>query len=374
MTTSTHKAGEASGLLGWLPRITVRWARIWLLTCVVALILLVSQSRLGKYDYSRLANYNYRFSPQAIWEWERRHRNSDSSSTAGVSDSHAHAHTTATAPSHTFSNSRFDASKLGPLPRKIWQVWKNMDDETAHEIKNKWTVMNNGYAHTLLDDPSAIAYARKTAYGAPLAEFLGAVNNTGARSDLIRYLVLGEEGGVYSDSDTDPVKPIDEWVPAEYRERAKLVVGIEWDELGGDPDTREVNFLHTLQFCQWTIAASAGHVVFSDMLEWAMHKVDEYRIEQGKATVSQVEFKNVQVLNSTGPAAWTEVVFRYMRSVDPTVLSLKDFSGLKEPRLIGDVLLLPVDGFATNVPHSGAGKHPEQALIHHGFHGSWKHD
>lgn len=41
--------------------------------------------------------------------------------------------------------------------------------------------------------------------------------------------------------------------------------------------------------------------------------------------------------------------------------------GLEEPKLYGDILVLPIDGFATNVPHSGPGKYPDQALSRHGF-------
>jgi alpha 1,6-mannosyltransferase len=337
------KARGVDGLAAvQLPRNTWRLTRTLLVVVLVLLVVFMSRKPISS-QYSHYGRYHYDLSSEA----------------SSVSNSNS-------------SDGPFDPTRLGPLPKKIWQVWKNMDDSTAKDIKNKWTAMNNGYAHTLLDDPMAVEYARRTGFGEQLSEALETLNNTGSRSDLIRYMVLGAEGGVYSDSDTDPVVPVAQWVPDRFKQRAKLLVGIEFDELDKDPKERDGNMLHTLQFCQWTVAASAGHIVFSNMIQHALGRIEGYRVEKGLGSIAQLRLENMEVLNSTGPAAWTQIVFEYMRSVEPTLKSLKDFSGLQQPRLIGDVLLLPIDGFATNVGHSGSGKHPEQALIHHGFHGSWK--
>ena len=53
-----------------------------------------------------------------------------------------------------------------------------------------------------------------------------------------------------------------------------------------------------------------------------------------------------------------------------------NFTGMKEPRLFGDILILPVDGFATGQGHSGASNHgedPPTAMVRHQWKGSWKH-
>ncbi|KAH8658507.1 nucleotide-diphospho-sugar transferase [Xylariales sp. PMI_506] len=239
---------------------------------------------------------------------------------------------------------------------------------------SKWKQLNLGYEYSVYGDTKAVEYTQKH-YGDAIADLLSSLQNQGIRSDLIRYLLLGAEGGVYSDTDTTPIKPIDQWVPEEYRDLVKLIVGVEWDERDGDPAKRAPDLLHELQFCQWTIAAAPRHPVFGAMLERAITKIDELRIERGVKLVSEIFFENRDILNSTGPAAWTDVIFDYLRVVDPTIKSLREFSMLREPRLVGDVLIVPVDGFASGVPHSGAtvGHIPDTALVVHRFEGSWRH-
>lgn len=50
------------------------------------------------------------------------------------------------------------------------------------------------------------------------------------RADFLRYLILLTEGGVYTDVDTLPIQPIDDWIPSEYRNRTSIVLGIEIDK------------------------------------------------------------------------------------------------------------------------------------------------
>jgi alpha 1,6-mannosyltransferase len=50
------------------------------------------------------------------------------------------------------------------------------------------------------------------------------------RADFLRYLLLAIEGGVYSDIDTELLKPIHEWEPDEFKSRTKLIVRLEADQ------------------------------------------------------------------------------------------------------------------------------------------------
>ena len=50
-----------------------------------------------------------------------------------------------------------------------------------------------------------------------------------------------------------------------------------------------------------------------------------------------------------------------------------NLTGLKSPRLFGDVLVLPIDAFASGVPHSGASPFGSgEAFVTHQFQGSWR--
>jgi len=69
------------------------------------------------------------------------------------------------------------------------------------------------------------------------------------KADLLRYLILYADGGVWFDLDVScEDTPIDNWVLAEHR-AANLVVGLEFDY-----DYQEDTAMYS-QFASWTIMA-----------------------------------------------------------------------------------------------------------------------
>lgn len=67
-------------------------------------------------------------------------------------------------------------------------------------------------------------------------------------------------------------------------------------------------------------------------------------------------------------------MFEQLQKGDPKLRGLKELSGMKEPRLIGDILVLTIDGFGMGQPHSHStadGSIPDAALAKHGFRHSW---
>lgn len=190
---------------------------------------------------------------------------------------------------------------------------------------------------------------------------------------MLRYLLLDVEGGVYTDTDTIALKPIDDWVPRDFRNQTRLVVGIEFDQRDGPS---WVDIPHTLQFCQWTIGAAPGHPVFQRMVSRIVRSLED--LERAYSEIgygSTWKPTSFDVMNSTGPAAWTDVVWEYLQETDRTLTDLRNLSYMDEPRLIGDVLVLPIDGFGMGQVHSGSthnGSVPDGALIQHQFGGSWR--
>ena len=193
------------------------------------------------------------------------------------------------------------------------------------------------------------------------------------KSDLLRYLILSIEGGVYADIDTVNLKSIGQWVPEKYRKDTRVVIGVEFDRLDG-PNWVQVH--PDLQFCQWTIAASPGHALFSSMVESVISELQVFTKSQ-QTTFSELNVSVSEVMQLTGPAAWTDIVFRQLQQYESDVTSLRNFSGLIEPRLVGDILILPIDGFGMGQPHSDStndGSIPSDALVRHQFRGSWRHE
>ncbi|TDZ36933.1 Initiation-specific alpha-1,6-mannosyltransferase [Colletotrichum spinosum] len=269
------------------------------------------------------------------------------------------------------------------IPPKIWQIIlpkkapesdKDMViDPAALKESQSWIALNPGYSYTMMGEKSGLEYVQQHFADEPelLAAYVN-MPNVGMKSDFLRYLVLGLEGGVYTDTDTLALKPIDAWVPAEYRDKARLVVGVEFDRRDGD-GWRDI--LHWVQFCQWTIAAAPGHPVFGKMAARILRSLAEMAATH-EADIKDVRPSSVEVMNSTGPAAWTETVFLQLQEYDNSLTDIKNLSYITEPRLIGDVLILPIDGFGMDQPHSNStrGDPPEAALMKHLFHGSWRGD
>lgn len=61
-----------------------------------------------------------------------------------------------------------------------------------------------------------------------------------------------------------------------------------------------------------------------------------------------------EVLNSTGPAAWSDVVSEHPQGIDPELTDTRNLSYMAEPTLYDDILVLPIEFFGMGQPHSGS--------------------
>ncbi|KAK8018507.1 glycosyltransferase family 32 protein [Apiospora marii] len=273
------------------------------------------------------------------------------------------------------------APKAPLIPQKIWQIWFQQDGAAEHYLHNPqlretatWVGMNSDHQYRLVGRSWGDNYVQQhfnRAADKDLVDTYLAVRNHGLKSDLLRYLILYNEGGVYSDIDTIAMKPIKDWVPRHLRDTVKLVVGIEFDRRDGGMWSE---IPHDLQFCQWTIAAAPGHLVFRAMADRALASLHKLTVAYD-TTMAELKPTSFETMNSTGPAAWTDVVFEQIQQARPGITTLANLSRIQEPQLYGDILVLGIDGFGMGQPHSGAtndGSIPEAALVKHLFRGSWR--
>ncbi|KAM4059701.1 glycosyltransferase sugar-binding containing DXD motif domain-containing protein [Hirsutella rhossiliensis] len=202
------------------------------------------------------------------------------------------------------------------IPQKIWQIFFRQPTPRDLSDTASWLALNRGYEYRLLGAAEGEALiSRYFGTDGDEVQVYNQLQSSGMKSDLLRYLVLAAEGGVYTDIDTEALHPIDSWIPPQFRSKTRVIVGIEFDRLDGP--------------------------------NW----------------------------ETTGPIAWTDVVFEQFRSFEPDFVSLRNLSDLQEPRLIGDILVLPIDGFGTGQLHSNS-THGDtvskSALLRHRFGGSWR--
>jgi alpha 1,6-mannosyltransferase len=266
------------------------------------------------------------------------------------------------------------------IPRKIWQCFLSLRpgsniDPNNFKLTKSWLAKNPDYTYTLVGGNRGDDFvAEHWGVESPIRQTYSALKNHGLKSDLLRYLLLWKEGGAYSDIDTIALRGVDDWVPYEYRSQTRVIVGIEFDKLDG-PNWMDIP--HDLQFCQWTIAAAPGHHLFERMAQRAVTSLLELAVHYN-TTLPELKLDSFEVMNSTGPAAWTDAVFEELQTMDPTLTNVRNLTAMKTPRLIGDILVLPIDGFGMGQLHSNSSRpaenepRPAQALVEHKFHGSWR--
>lgn len=149
------------------------------------------------------------------------------------------------------------------IPPNIWQVMftePHTDHGTGRELydfepekipyTNSWIARNPGWNYKMVATEDADRFVRRNfGHDEKVMNVHFGLRNHGPRSDIMRYLLMFVEGGVYSDTDVTCLKPIDTWIPAKWRTEVKAVVGIEGDSLGGGVIG---GMLWDVQFGQWT--------------------------------------------------------------------------------------------------------------------------
>lgn len=145
------------------------------------------------------------------------------------------------------------------IPPQIWQVmFTPFNKETGgYDFEDRllpytpsWLAKNPDYRYTLLGTDGSNRFVKTHFANEPrvLNSHFG-LRNHGPRSDLMRYVLMLAEGGVYSDTDVTCLRPVDTWIPEEWRDQVKAIVGIEGDSLGGDVVG---GMIWDVQFGQWT--------------------------------------------------------------------------------------------------------------------------
>lgn len=259
------------------------------------------------------------------------------------------------------------STAIKSIPEKIWyKVGPKGLSSQSQEWMDDCLHKNPEYRSEIMTDHSGDLYVKeKFSHRPDIVETYLALSVPILKADLLRYLLLFAEGGIWYDLDVSCGDvPIRQWIPEEFKANTNLVVGLEFDEGWGE------NILR--QFNSWTIMAAphSPHImmVIEDILDAIRQKSEGNGIAVTELSLDMVG----DVVDFTGPRRLTRGILKSLSLVLDETVEMKNVSHLLDPVLISDVLVLPGYSFAAS-----ANRYVNQtgpALVTHHYAGSWKND
>jgi mannosyltransferase OCH1-like enzyme len=263
------------------------------------------------------------------------------------------------------------------FPKKIWQTWK-IDplgfEERDLNCARTWTQKNPGHRYEVLTDNNDVYYV-ETHFGpeginrSDIVELYRSLTAKIIKADLLRYLVMYVEGGVYADIDVEALKSIDRFIPERYNVAdIDMVIGVEIDQ----PEFADHPILgpKSMSFCQWTFMCKPGLPVMMRLIENIMVWLKDLSKKQG-VPISDLKLDFDEVISGTGPSAFTTAVLAEMSIKIGQEVTWDTFHNIPESKVVGGVLVLTVEAFAAGQGHSDSGNHNARtALVKHRYHAS----
>lgn len=253
-------------------------------------------------------------------------------------------------------------------------IWYKLGPNGLHNDTRGWTDScingNPTYRAEFVTDETADRYVAQAFASRPdiVKNYLGLTVPI-FKADLLRYLLLFDQGGVWFDLDIScEGVPIEDWVPSQYVDEAGLIVGWEFDVGWDQPFVR--------QFASWTIMAKprSPHMlqVVEDILQTLRQKMDQHGVSVENVTLAMMG----DVVDFSGPRRLTTSVFKSLGKDLNRTVKVDEVSELTYPKLVGDILVLPGHSWAASANKYKAeeeGKLLSKLATHH-YAGSWKND
>lgn len=279
-----------------------------------------------------------------------------------------------------------DVAVRSDFPPKIWQTWK-VDplhfEERDINTARSWPDKNPDWRYEVLTDGNDLRYVEYH-YGAEgfnrpdIVAFYRDVKAAIIKADLLRYLIMYAEGGVYADIDVEAMKPMSKFIPERYDHKdINMVIGIEIDE----PEWKDHPILgpKSRSFCQWTFMCKPHLPVMMRLVENIMTWLVEVARAQN-VPLGDVVLDFDEVISGTGPSAFTKAIIAQLNADRAAAaengqpaaeLTWDTFHDLDESKLIDHVLVLNVEAFAAGQGHSDSGTHDTRhSLVRHHYHAS----
>ena len=252
----------------------------------------------------------------------------------------------------------------------IWQTSgpQTLTTEQRNDIAS-WRAKHPFFYFTLMTDEQGDSFVREHYSNRPdIVDLFLRLPIPIFKADLFRYLVLVAKGGIYADIDVFCEQPISAWLPQEHSDSIDsidLIIGLEFDF-----DFRGEGVEVASQFANWVIASKSGNKHLKRVIDSAVSGI--YAI----AKENDVDIEHLElwmfpdVVNVAGPKRMTIAVLESLSDDLKQLVDDRMISGAKEPRLIGDVLIMPNNAFAAMQAGYPTDRGP--VLVTHHYVGSWK--
>ncbi|CAK7275023.1 hypothetical protein SEPCBS119000_006470 [Sporothrix epigloea] len=271
------------------------------------------------------------------------------------------------------------AATRSDFPHKIWQTWKvnPLDyEERDRNTAYSWLARNPDYQYEVLTDGNEMSYVEyhygPEGFNRPdIVDFYRRVRATIVRADLLRYMIMYADGGIYADIDVEALKPMNKFIPDRYNKREiDMVIGVEIDE----PDWKDHPILgqKSRSFCQWTFMSKPQNPIMMRLIEQIMAWLHGVADKQ-KVSISEVVLDFDEIITGTGPSAFTNAILAHINRdrSGSNLITWDTFHDMSESKLVSGVLVLTVEAFAAGQGHSDSGNHDARAaLVRHHYHAS----
>lgn len=251
-------------------------------------------------------------------------------------------------------------------------IWYKLGPKGLNKDTQEWTdsciTANPQYEAQFLTDEDADDFVKTAFVNRPdiLEAYLGLTVPI-LKADLLRYMLLFDQGGVWSDLDVSCSNiPIDDWIPSRYVDDAGVVVGLEFDVGWASGIIR--------QFASWTFMAKPGSphmlTVIEDIVEALQSTMQEYQVPVENVTVAMTG----DVVDFSGPRRLTTGILRSLGYKLNRTVDQDEVSEILQPKMIGDVLVMPGRSFAASAnryPVEQEEQLPPSLVTHH-YAGTWK--
>ncbi|KAJ5895199.1 hypothetical protein N7495_006890 [Penicillium taxi] len=255
------------------------------------------------------------------------------------------------------------------IPERVWHSAKDENiTEIQHQWINSWTETNPSCVEELLTDRSGEEFVRTHYQKArpDIVQIYESIPIPILRADLLRYLIVLAKGGYWSDLDATSEKSFSDWVPEEYKaHKIDMIVGLEFD-LEWRGAGQEV----ASQFCNWVFAARPSSRNLQVVVDAVLKQLKDIA-EANDVPISKITLEMLSdVVNVTGPKIMTIAIVDGLTQLLGRTVDDRDFSGIKHPKLVGDVLIMPGNSFAA--AQNGYPTDQSDVLVTHHYEGSWK--